>query len=177
MSGRYLLDTNAVIALIGGDVSTRDLVSHADAIFMSSPVLGELYFGAFRSGRVPENVERIDNLVRWYSILRIDESTARLYGLLRQQLGAAGQPIPNNDIWIAALAQQHGAMIVTRDSHFDAVENLAVIRWSGQKLQIKSANAVQNLAEFCGRDARALARNRRWSSLLCELDRPGRNCG
>ena len=129
MSGRYVLDTNAVIALVDGDVSMRNLVTQADEIFIPSPVLGELYFGAFRSGQVPENVERIDNLVRWYAILRIDEFTAKSYGMLRKQLGIAGRPIPNNDLWIAALAQQHGAMIVTRDSHFDAVENLAIVRW------------------------------------------------
>jgi tRNA(fMet)-specific endonuclease VapC len=124
-----VLDTNAVIALVDGDVSMRNLVTQADEIFIPSPVLGELYFGAFRSGQVPENVERIDNLVRWYAILRIDEFTAKSYGMLRKQLGIAGRPIPNNDLWIAALAQQHGAMIVTRDSHFDAVENLAIVRW------------------------------------------------
>jgi len=129
VSGRYVLDTNAVIALVDGDVSMRNLVTQADEIFIPSPVLGELYFGAFRSGQVPENVERIDNLVRWYAILRIDEFTAKSYGMLRKQLGIAGRPIPNNDLWIAALAQQHGAMIVTRDSHFDAVENLAIVRW------------------------------------------------
>ena len=129
MSGRYALDTNAVIALVDGDVSMRNLVTHADEIFIPSPVLGELYFGAFRSGRVPENVERIDDLVRWYAILRIDEFTAKSYGMLCHRLKAAGRPIPNNDLWIAALAQQHGAVIVTRDSHFDAVENLAVVHW------------------------------------------------
>src|SRR3990172_11312929 len=100
----------------------RNLVTQADEIFIPSPVLGELYFGAFRSARVPENIERIDDLVRWYAILRIDELTAKSYGMLRQQLGIAGRPIPNNDLWIAALAQQHGAAIVTRDSHFDVVE-------------------------------------------------------
>jgi tRNA(fMet)-specific endonuclease VapC len=124
-----LLDTNAVIALIGGDLSMRNLVSKADSIFIPSPVLGELYFGAFRSGRVAENVEQIDNIVRWYAILKVDELTAKSYGLLRHQLGAAGRPIPNNDFWIAALAQQHSATIVTRDSHFEAVENLVVARW------------------------------------------------
>jgi len=129
VSGRYLLDTNAVIALVDGEVSMRDIVTQADEIFIPSPVLGELYFGAFRSERVPENVDRIDDLVRWYAILRIDEFTAKSYGMLRQQLGAAGRPIPSNDLWIAALAQQHGTAIVTQDRHFDAVEDLAVIRW------------------------------------------------
>jgi tRNA(fMet)-specific endonuclease VapC len=129
VGGRYLLDTNAVIALIDGDSSMRGLVAQADEAFIPSPVLGELYFGAFRSRRVRENIGRIDDLVRWYAILSVDETTAKTYGILRHQLSDAGQPIPDNDVWIAAVAQQYGAAIVTRDSHFDAVGNLAVIRW------------------------------------------------
>lgn len=129
MSGRYLLDTNAVIALIDGERSTRNLVAQADEVFIPSPVLGELYFGAFRSRQVRDNIARIDDLVRWYAILPVDELTAKTYGILRHQLSDAGTPIPDNDIWIAAVAQQHGAAIATRDSHFDAVENLVVVRW------------------------------------------------
>ena len=64
-----------------------------------------------------------------HTVVALDVDTARLYGAIKNQLRRNGTPIPDNDIWIAALAQQHGAVIVTRDSHFDAVENLAVVRW------------------------------------------------
>ena len=73
-----------------------------------------------------ENVIRVDNLVRWYAILPIDETSAKIYGMICVQLRAKGKPIPDNDIWIAALAQQHGATIATRDAHFDEIDGLAV---------------------------------------------------
>ncbi len=44
-------------------------------------------------------------------------------------LRAQGTPIPENDIWIAALARQHTLRLVSRDTHFDGVPGLDVVRW------------------------------------------------
>ena len=129
MNGRYALDTNIVIALMDRDASVRDRVVAADEIFVPSPVLGELYFGAYKSHRADENVARIDDLVRWYATLTIDEATAKIYGMLRRQLRLKGKPIPENDIWIAAAAQQWSATVATRDDHFESIEGLAVEKW------------------------------------------------
>jgi tRNA(fMet)-specific endonuclease VapC len=38
-------------------------------------------------------------------------------------------PIPENDLWIAALARQHALTLVTRDAHFTGVRGLVVERW------------------------------------------------
>jgi tRNA(fMet)-specific endonuclease VapC len=78
---------------------------------------------------VAENIDRVDDLVRGYAILRVDETVAKAYGLILSQLRQKGTPIPDNDIWIAALAQQHSAAVVTRDTHFDAIDGLEVVRW------------------------------------------------
>ncbi|MEO1367025.1 MAG: PIN domain-containing protein [Acidobacteriota bacterium] len=40
-----------------------------------------------------------------------------------------GRPIPENDMWIAASALQHNLALATRDSHFQTVEDLSVVRW------------------------------------------------
>lgn len=45
--------------------------------------------------------------------------------LLREK----GQPIPENDIWIAAIAEQHGLTLVTKDAHFDAIDHLKIEKW------------------------------------------------
>lgn len=37
--------------------------------------------------------------------------------------------IPDHDIWIAALAKQHGLDVATRDAHFQNVDGLTVLRW------------------------------------------------
>jgi tRNA(fMet)-specific endonuclease VapC len=77
VNGRLVLDTNAVIDLIRGDVSLRELVSQSEDVFIPSTALGELYLGAYQSNRVAENVDQIDGFVRSYAILRVDESTAK----------------------------------------------------------------------------------------------------
>ena len=126
MSGRYALDTNIVIALFAGDQSVRERIGNADEVFIPSAVLGELYTGAFQSSRPNDNVARIDDLARSYVILTIDESTARIYGMLRRELRALGRPIPSNDLWIAATAQQWGATVATRDDHFTLLAGVAM---------------------------------------------------
>jgi tRNA(fMet)-specific endonuclease VapC len=104
-------------------------IAAAEETIVPIPVIGELYYGAQRSRRSHPNVERIDALARSHTIVELDMDTARHYGVIKTQLRRKGTPIPNNDIWIAAVAQQYGATLATRDSHFEAVENLAVVRW------------------------------------------------
>jgi predicted nucleic acid-binding protein len=43
--------------------------------------------------------------------------TAALYALVRFELKSRGHPIPYHDIWIAALARQHGLAVVSQDTH------------------------------------------------------------
>jgi tRNA(fMet)-specific endonuclease VapC len=64
-----------------------------------------------------------------FPVLACDAETAQHYGRIRNVLLAKGRPIPENDIWIAASARQHGLTLVTRDGHFGSVEDLIVERW------------------------------------------------
>jgi len=61
--------------------------------------------------------------------LQIDEAAARSYGSIKTVLRKKGTPIPENDIWIAALAQHHELIIVTRDKHFREVESVHIENW------------------------------------------------
>ncbi len=91
---------------------------------MPSIVLGELYFGARKSGRVEENLALIDEFATNSSILACDTDTAKEYGVIKNTLQEKGRPIPENDIWIAAIARQYKLIVVTRDTHFDEIESL-----------------------------------------------------
>jgi tRNA(fMet)-specific endonuclease VapC len=129
MAGRYVLDTNIVIALIRGELPVRERIAAADEVFIPAPVLGELYFGALKSGQPAQNVERIDNLAHECATPSVDAATAKIYGSLRNALRAKGMPIPENDIWIAAVAQQSASTIATRDEHFHAFSNVFIEMW------------------------------------------------
>jgi tRNA(fMet)-specific endonuclease VapC len=61
--------------------------------------------------------------------LDCDEYTAKIYGEVKKGLKDKGTPIPENDIWISAVAIQYGLTVVTRDSHFDYVGGLSTENW------------------------------------------------
>ncbi len=129
MPGRFLLDTNVVIALFASETAVQEHLEQAEEVFVPSVVFGELYFGARKSDRVEENVTRIDEFALGSSVLGCDLSTAREYGIVKEKLQEKGRPIPENDIWIAAIARQYGLVLVTRDTHFEEIEDLQVEMW------------------------------------------------
>lgn len=129
VSGKYLLDTNIVIALFAGEPSVRRRFDLATDLFLPNIVIGELYYGACASGRKAANVRRIDDFVTYSDLLFCDAQTARYYGDVRYNLRQQGRPIPENDVWIATLALQHGLILVSRDAHFDEVRGLAREAW------------------------------------------------
>jgi tRNA(fMet)-specific endonuclease VapC len=129
MSGKFLLDTNIVIGLFGNDASVKAHLMNADEVFISSTVLGELYFGAQKSSNVKKNIERIEEFASSSAVLPCDADTARYYGSVKNHLMEKGQHIPENDIWIAAVAQQHGLIVVSRDEHFKEVDKLKCEMW------------------------------------------------
>jgi len=129
MNGKYLLDTNIVIALFADDAAVKDNLVKADEVFIPTIVIGELCFGARKSGRVKENLERIDEFVANSVVLGCDAETARRYGEIKNALRIKGHPIPENYIWIAAIARQHDLILTTRDMHFGEIENLNITNW------------------------------------------------
>jgi len=129
MSGRYVLDTNIVIALFANDAAVREHLAQTDEVFVPSVVIGELCYGAQKSERSRENLARIDEFAVSNQVLGCDTDTARRYGQVKHALRLRGRPIPENDIWIAAIALQHSLTLVTRDAHLNEVEGLSLAVW------------------------------------------------
>ena len=129
VNGRYLLDTSIIIALFADDAAVKGNLEKAAEIFIPCIAIGELYYGAWKSARVRENLAQIDEFAVNNVILECDRGTARRYGEIKNALRAKGRPIPENDIWIAALALQHDFIVATRDTHFSEVVNLKVAMW------------------------------------------------
>lgn len=123
-----LLDTNIVSAALEQET---EVVSRLTAVTVIIPnvVVGELYYGAYASTRIENNLQRIEALLEDFSVLTSDEETARQYGLVRAGLKRKGRPIPENDVWIAALALQYNLTLVTRDKHFAEVDGLTIESW------------------------------------------------
>lgn len=129
MSGRFLLDTNIVIAVFANDSTVQARLTSAPEVFVPAIVLGELYYGAHKSSRVADNIQKLNEFAANTAVLAIDTATAQEYGRIKNGLRAKGRPIPENDIWIAAIAMQYDLTLVTRDGHFREVVGLRIESW------------------------------------------------
>lgn len=118
---RYLADTNVLISLMRNERLVVQRFLESQSILIPFVALGELHLGARNSSRVEENLARINTMANTYPVLFPDIETTGIYGLIRQELKLTGHPIPEADIWIAALTRQHGLCLVTRDDHFKYV--------------------------------------------------------
>jgi tRNA(fMet)-specific endonuclease VapC len=130
MSGNdVLLNTNIVTELFKGDVSIFSNIESLPSVNIPFAVLGELYLGALRSKNPQKHNRQISDFLKKCTVLGADDITANYYALLKTELLNKGKPIPENDIWIAACAKQHGLILVTRDKHFDEINGLQAEYW------------------------------------------------
>ncbi|OQA25396.1 MAG: Ribonuclease VapC1 [Verrucomicrobia bacterium ADurb.Bin345] len=121
-----LLDTNRYCDFCRGRAEVVDSLQRADRVCLPFVCLAELRAG-FHCGAHGRSNERV--LTQFLnrpraSVLYADEQTTHHYARLFHQLRAQGNPIPTNDIWIAALAIQHDMYLLTRDRHFDALPQI-----------------------------------------------------
>jgi tRNA(fMet)-specific endonuclease VapC len=121
-----LLDTNAYTAFMLGAAEVVDVVAHADKLYLNSIVLGELLGGFAAGTREPKNRAELARFLDSprIEILPVTAETADSYALIYAGLRRRGQPIPTNDLWIAASALEHGAALLTRDAHFSHIDGL-----------------------------------------------------
>ncbi len=129
---KYLLDTNALIALLRGTPRfIRRVRRRMPRDFgISSIALHELYYGAYKSARVDENLARIDSMR--IVVLPFDTEDARQAGEIRSTLARAGKPIGPYDALSAAQAKARGLTLITHNvGEFSRVAGLRVEDWEG----------------------------------------------
>ena len=112
------MNTDAVAVMAG-----------VEAVYLPSIALGELYYGAFHAAAASIQRTRVQELEADSEVVSPDPATAQVYGRIKAELRARGRMIPDNDLWIAALALQHGLAVMTRDTHFAEVAGLATLGW------------------------------------------------
>ncbi len=121
-----LVDTNAYTAFMLGDAAVVDVLAHAERILLNSVVLGELLGGFAAGSREPKNRAELARFLDSprVEVVPVTAQTADGYALVYSGLRRKGQPIPTNDLWIAASTLEHGAALLTRDAHFLQIDGL-----------------------------------------------------
>ena len=123
---RVALDTNRLTDLFQGDAALAERLGLCDEVWIPLVVLAEIKAGFLGGTERHRNEILLRKLLSktTVEVLLPDRETAEHYARLFVQLKRAGTPVPDNDLWIAALALQHDLLLITRDKHFENIPQL-----------------------------------------------------
>ena len=105
------------------------LATHGDDIYLPSIVLGELTYGFIKGSRQQFNEKKLREIINKLKIEIIDvnQNVSRKYAIIYLSLVKKGAKIPINDVWIAACCMEVGGTLLTRDQHFQHVEQIETV--------------------------------------------------
>lgn len=122
-----VMDTNIYCDFAAGVPQTVDtLATLGESLYLPAIVVGELSYGFMKGSRRAANERRLDEIIRLLEIQIVDvtRSVASKYGLIYLSLIKKGRKIPINDVWIAACCMEVGGTLLTRDQHFEHIEQI-----------------------------------------------------
>lgn len=123
---RVALDTNRLTDLFQGDTELAKRLGTCEEVCIPLIVLAEIKAGFYGGTQRHRNESLLQRLLTkaTVGVLLPGRETAEHYARLFVQLKHAGTPIPDNDLWIAALALENDLLLITRDQHFQRVPQL-----------------------------------------------------
>lgn len=130
----HLIDTNAVIALIGRKSEAllkRVVDSDEGSIGLSTIVMHELYYGAYKSAKISYNLETLRLFMADFPAVGFEREDALASGEIRAALAAKGTPVGPYDVLIAAQAKTRDLVLITNNvGEFRRVDGLDVEDWT-----------------------------------------------
>jgi predicted nucleic acid-binding protein len=127
---KLVLDTNIYCDYAEGVAEVVDAIAtHGQYLFIPSIVLGELQYGFMKGSRQRFNEKKLRQMISRLRIemINVDAEVARKYALIYVSLEKKGAKIPINDVWIAASCMEVGGTLLTRDQHFQVVEQIETL--------------------------------------------------
>lgn len=127
---KLVLDTNIYTDYAEGLPETVDFIAtHGEQIYLPSVVLGELNFGFMKGSRQRFNERKLQQFISrlHVEIIDVNADVARKYAIVYLSLHKRGTKIPINDVWIASSCMEVGGTLLTRDKHFQVVEQIETI--------------------------------------------------
>ncbi|MEE4602335.1 MAG: type II toxin-antitoxin system VapC family toxin [Desulfobacteraceae bacterium] len=127
---KLVLDTNVYSDYAEGVSETVDIMAtQGEQIYLPSIVLGELQFGFMKGKRQAFNEKKLRQFTEILNIdvINVNADVARKYAAIYLSLQKKGTKIPINDVWIAASCMEVGGTLLTRDKHFEVVDQIDTI--------------------------------------------------
>ncbi|MBD2610490.1 MAG: type II toxin-antitoxin system VapC family toxin [Nostoc sp. GBBB01] len=128
----YLLDTNTCIYWIKDISSVRTKVTEIgwERICICSITVAELYYGAYNSQKVAENLTRAEDFIQNLPVVPLTDPALRKFGELKAELRRIGQTISEFDLLIASVALTENYILVTNNTrHYSRISTLQLENW------------------------------------------------
>jgi len=129
---KCLLDTNICIYWLKGNehIEQNILSLGIDNVSISFITVSELFYGAYKSQRLDQNLPIIRRLTERLNVIESAEAISEEFGKLKALLENAGTIIDDADIYIAACASVYGLTMVTNNTkHFKRIKGLKLDNW------------------------------------------------
>jgi tRNA(fMet)-specific endonuclease VapC len=128
----YLLDTDTCIYWLNGRQPVREklLAVGWDEVCICVITAAELYYGAYNSNRVSENLANAERFIQNLPVVPLTDPALRKYGELKAELRRIGQTIAEFDLLIASVAVAEGYTLVTNNTrHYNRINGLKLENW------------------------------------------------
>lgn len=132
---KYLLDTNVCIRFLNGNetITKKFAELGSTSLAMTNTVLGELYYGAFNSGKVEGNIKKIEAFSQELAIFSDSQASAKIFGQVKAKLKVIGKPTQEFDLLIASIALANDCVLVTDNvRHFENIPDIRMEKWLGK---------------------------------------------
>jgi len=129
----FLLDTDTIIYnLKGNEAIKRNLQDHfEDPMKICVITLMELYFGAYKSKKIIENLSKIRTIENAFEIISAESECAEIFGMLKASLKKSGTLLDDFDLIIASCAMTKNLTLVTNNTkHFSRIDGLKLTNWA-----------------------------------------------
>lgn len=123
-----LIDTSFYIDILSGEKYAVNILQQTQRLLVCPIVIGEVLYGLKTSSKEKDRVAQFEKFLQssCVDVVPIGMKTAQYFAAVHYELKKIGQPIPVNDIWIAACAMEHAVPLATNDKHFNKIPNLLI---------------------------------------------------
>jgi predicted nucleic acid-binding protein len=124
-----VLDSDILIYFLKGrkEIVDEVLSISTDELYITRINYTELYYGAYNSSRVNQNLEKIEPFLKNFKILEFDENSSHIFAKLKARLKKEGNIIADMDLMIASITIANKQELFTNNvRHFERVKELKV---------------------------------------------------
>ncbi len=129
---QYLLDTDTCIYWLKGRTPVRErlLAVGWSEISICRITVAELYFGAYNSSKIEQNLATADKFIRSISVLSLTDNALNNFGKIKAKLRQQGKPLADFDLLIASVALSENLILVTNNTrHYERISELNLENW------------------------------------------------